>query len=259
MSVGTHDFIVNDISDDGLLDHIPSGTSHTFGLNLGVLAKHATPGGIHILAKAEAFLDRDKDKLDPDHYPVWFDFLVDVDGVVKNIDTHNRLQWYVYMDNKQNTLSCIEREVRQHLGMGWVYYDSDFFIAFNGYIGFYYIEIDDDTPVARGYNRMELDDGEASNSFEIEGKYRLNTQWSLYAKAREYRANTGFESLETNYEFLIDYKAKKDELLAEGVSLHLKIKYTKYNFERFNLHNVDMLPWDNDMLVQAYATIPWEL
>jgi len=256
MSAGAHDFVVQNIQDDGALGHIPSGDSHTLGLNLGIWAEHTTSSGINILAKAEAFLDRDKDELDPDHYPVWFDFLVDVDGIMSQINQHNYIAWYIYMDNKQNTVSCVEREVRQQLGLGWVYKKESFDIALNAYAGFYYIEIDDDTPVARGYNRQELDDGEAANTLEIEGNYRFSSDFDIYGRMRHYAANTGFEELEENYELQLNYHPTQSSFLYDGVALHLKVKYIQYNFDRFNIHSVDMLPWDNDMLIQAYATIP---
>lgn len=101
--VGVHDFVVTDIKNDSPNDGIEAGTSHTLGLNIGIIARHTTPSNIHFLAKAEAFLDRDRDHLDPDHIPVWFAFLLDVDGEVYKLDQNNRFKWYVLMDNKQNT------------------------------------------------------------------------------------------------------------------------------------------------------------
>jgi len=258
VSAGFHDFVVQDIKDDGGLHGIPSGDSHTFGVNVGIWAQHTTPSKINILAKAEMFLDRDKDDLDPDHYPIWFDFLVDVDGPLYSINEKNTLAWYVYMDNRQNTVSCVEREIRQQIGFGYVHKQNSFDIALNAYAGFYYIEIDDDTPVARDYTRQELDDGEASTAFEVEGHYYFNNTLDIYARVRNYFANTGFEELETNYEFQCSYHPKKSSFLRDDATLHVKIKYNQYNFDRFNVHTLDMLPWDNDMLIQAYVSIPYQ-
>ena len=260
MSAGLHDFVVQDIQDDGGLGGIPSGDSHTFGINFGIWAEHTTPSSIHILAKAEMFLDRDKDKLDPDHYPIWFDFLVDVDGDAYRFNDIHSLKWYIYMDNKQNTVSCIEREVRQQIGLGYRYEKEGVFaLALNAYAGFYYIEIDDDTPSMRGYDRQELDDGEAANTLEVEGRYALTKALEVYARARRYSANAGFEELENNYELQLHYRPQKSSFLAEGTALHVKLKYTKYNFDRFHRHELTVLPWDNDTLLQAYMTIPLDL
>ncbi len=254
-SVGVHDFIVSDIKTDGVPAHIKDGTSHTLGLNVGFWVKHTTPSHINILAKAEAFLDNDKDELDKDHLPIWFDFLLDIDGPVHTVDEHNAFKWYIYLDNKQNTVSCIEREVRQHVGIGYTYTNKGFSTSINGYLGFYYIEIDDDTPSDRGYTRSQTDDGEASNVFEIEAKYIFNDHWWIYANFKHFAANTGAEVLEDNANLHIVYE--KAGFLTEGTSLNLKVKYVKYNLERFQEeHTLSILPWDNETLLQAYVTIP---
>jgi hypothetical protein len=258
LSVGVHDFVVSDIKNDVATDGINAGTSHTLGLNTAIYLTHKMENGISILAKAEAFLDHDTDHLDPDHIPVWFDFLIDIDGPIYSINENDSLKWYVLMDNRQNTVSCIEREVRQHIGIGYEHIMGNLILDFNAYAGFYYIEFDDDTPVARGYNRQPTDDGEASNVLEIKGKYDFNQNWSLYAKAKRYAANTGMEKLEDNLEALLTYKGK--EFLSEGASLNLKVKYAKYNLDRFFVPatGVAIVPFDNDTLIQAYITLPIE-
>jgi len=257
VDVGLHDFIVSDIKNDTPLDGISGGTSHTLGVNAALWVQHTTEKNINIFAKAEGFLDKDNDHLDPDHIPVWFDFVIDIDGEIERINENNLIKWYVYMDNKQNTVSCIEREIRQHIGVGWEYQRKALTLALNAYAGFYYIEIDDDTPGKRGYTRLELDDGEASNVFEFEFDYKFNKSWSFAGSLKRYSANAGFEELETNYDFLLTYDTS--DAFLEGTTLNLKVKYTKYNFDRFNTHPLDVLPWDNDTLVQGYISIPFKL
>ena len=256
VSVGAHDFVVSDITNDVANDGISKKTSHTLGINSAIYVTHKMENGISILAKAEAFLDHDTDHLDPDHIPVWFDFLIDVDGSIYTIDENNSFKWYILLDNKQNTVSCVEREVRQHIGVGYEHIVKNLTLDFNAYAGFYYIEIDDDTPVARGYNRQSTDDGEASNVLELEGKYDFNQNWSFYTKIKRYAANTGMEKLEDNVEALLTYKGK--EFLSEGATFNLKVKYVKYDLERFFVPSVGVpiLPFDNDTLIQAYVTFP---
>ena len=257
-SVGTHDFIVSDIKDDTPNDGIDSGTSHTLGLNAAIYVKHTTKSGINLVAKAEAFLDNDKDHLDPDHIPVWFDFLVDIDGVIHRLNDNNLFKWYLLMDNKQNTVSCIEREVRQHLGVGYEYINGGLTLDVNAYSGFYYIEIDDDTPVARGYTRQQMDDGEASNMLQFTVAYQFDKHWLASFDARTYNANAGMENLENNFEF--DLKYSGAYILTEGSTLNLKIKHVKYDLDRFYVSSTGLpiLPFDNDTLVQAYVTLPIE-
>ena len=160
------------------------------------------------------------------------------------------------MDNRQNTVSCVEREIRQHIGIGWQYTRSSFRFAVGAYAGFYYIEIDDDTPVARGYNRFELDDGEASNAFAIEASYIFSKKVTLHADMKHFAANAGMETLEDNYNLLLTFRTF-DSFLTDNATLNFKIKHTKYNFDRFNTnHQYTILPWNNDTLIQAYIELP---
>jgi hypothetical protein len=255
-SVGVHDFMVSDIKNDVPADGISSGTSHTLGVNAAIYIKHETQNHIKFLAKAEAFLDHDKDHLDPDHIPVWFDFLLDIQGEMYTINENSLLKWYVLMDNRQNTVSCIEREIRQHIGVGYEYTKSGLTLDFNLYAGFYYIEIDDDTPGERKYSRQDTDDGEASNIIELKAQYNFNQDWSLYGGFKRYAANTGREHLEDNVELLLTYK--NADFLTEGSTLNFKIKHVQYDFDRFYRSDigVPILPFDNDTLIQAYVTLP---
>ena len=256
MSVGVHDFVVSDIVNDTPKDDISSGTSHTLGLNIGVIAKHKTPSDINILAKAEAFWDNDKDHLDPDHIPVWFALLFDIDGDLYKINDNHLFRWYEIFDTKQNTVSCIERQVREHIGVGYEYSKDKLKFDLNAYLGFYYIEFDDDTPIARGYTRQDTDDGESSNVFEIKLAYNFTKNFSLSGYAKHYSANTGMENLETDYELLAVYK--NAPFLAENSRLNLEIKHAKYDIDRFfrNPPGIPIVPFDNDTLIQASVTIP---
>jgi hypothetical protein len=255
-SVGVHDFVVSDIVDDVPQDGISSGTSHTLGANIALYVKHTTHENINMLAKAEVFFDYDKDNLDPDHIPIWFSFLIDIDGDIYKINENHKFKWYILADNRQNTVSCVEREVRQHIGVGYTYKNGGLDLNLNAYSGFYYIEIDDDTPVARGYERQQMDDGEASNVFQFEGSYSFNSSWNIYFNAKRYSANTGMERLEDNYELHLQYKGAYK--LADGSTLNLKIKNVQYDLDRFTDESIGVaiLPFDNDTLIQAYVTVP---
>jgi len=256
MTTGAQDFVVPNIVDDTPLDGISAGDSHTFGVNVGVYLNHTNKLGINVLAKAEALVDYDKDELDPDHIPVWFKFLVDFDGPIIALNDHNTLKWYVLMDNKQNTVSCIEREIRSHYGVGYDFAMGGFTFDINAFLGFYYIELDDDTPVNRGYTRQQTDDGEASNLMQIEMSYNLQESLLFYATLKHYSANSGFEKLETDYNALVSYKS---DWLENGSSLNLSVEYSDYDFSRFYLPSVGLpiVPFDNDMLIQAYLKIPF--
>ena len=255
-SLGTHDFVVSNIKNDVPLDGIEAGDSHTLGVNSALYVSHTTATGIHFDAKAEAFLDYDKDELDPDHIPIWFDFTFNVDGEMLKLNDTNSLKWLIKMDNRQNTVSCVEREVRQHLGVGYQYQTDNFTFNADILAGFYYIEFDDDTPVNRGYGREDTDDGEASHVYIIDSTYRFNKSWNIFGEYRHYAANMGAATLEDNVNVLVSYMGS--DVFGEGTGFHLKAKYVKYDISRFYKESIghDIVPFDNDTLIQAYVTIP---
>ena len=254
-TAGLHDFIVADIQDDVAKDGIQAGTSHTFGANVALYASHTTNADIHLFAKAEIFWDNDKEHLDPDHIPFWFDSLFQADGPVYAFDEHHSFRWQILADNKQNTVGCIERQVRQHIGMAYAYRKGNFTLDTALYAGFYYIEYDDDTPIARGYERMQLDDGEGSNILSFDASYRWK-QVRVSGYFRRYGANAGGEWLESEAQLLLSCKA--DDWLTPGATINLKLRSSLYDIERFYIPDigVPVLPFDNSTLVQTYITLP---
>jgi len=259
VTTGVQNFVVLDVVNDYYADGLNAGDSYTPGVSIGMYLKHTNEYGINFLARGEAFVDYDTDHLDPDHIPVWFKFVVGVNGPMITLNANHSFRWYVVMDNKQNTVSCIEREVRQNYGVGYDLKVGGFSLDLNAYLGFYYIELDDDTPVNRGYTRAQTDDGEASHLLEAVLSYRLNKNWSIRGSYKNYRANAGSEKLETDYAALMSYES---DWWGEGSSLNLNIEYNDYDFSRFSIDNSDTLgrpivPFENDMLIQAYLTIPF--
>lgn len=253
---GVHDFIVPNIKNDTPHDGIYAGTSHTLGLNTGLSVEHHI-SKVNIFAKIDVFLDHDKDKLDPDHIPVWFDSLVDIDGLMYQLNSQNSLQWFLLMDNKQNTVSSVERQVRQHVGIGYNYRNGGFSFEGNLYAGFYFLELDDDTPVNRGYVRgRKLDMGEASHMFDIQFNYDMTPKLYMGAQAKMYRANTGSDELENDLEFKMRYKTSA--ILVDGATMNLHIRYCKYNLDNFYDPDVGRapLPFESEILVRAYVGIP---
>ena len=256
ISAGMHDFVVQNIVNDHPKDGISSGDSHTLGLNVGMYFNHTNDYDVNFSAKGEAFLDYDKDDLDPDHIPVWFKFVLGANGPMITFNDNHSFKWYVVMDNKQNTVSCIEREIRQNYGVGYDLKAGGFTLDLNMYLGFYYIEIDDDTPVNRGYSREQTDDGEASHMFELAMSYEFNKHWYVEGSYKNYSTNAGSQRLETDYIALLSYKS---DWWGKGTSLNLNVEYNDYDFSRFTDASVGVpiLPFDNDLLVQAYVTIPF--
>ena len=253
LSFGVHDLMVQDIKDDGALGHIKPGTSHTFGINTALVIEHTTKSDIELLAKAEFLLDRNKDHLDDHHIPLWFKYLIEANGDVSQLAENHKTHWLFFMDGKQNTANSIERSVRQYAGFGWQYGNEKFEFSTNAYLGFYFIELDDDTPVMRGYDRDELDDGESSAMFELAATYYLNSSVAFSLNARHFASTTGLTALENNIDLSVDYH----NAFEQNIDLNFKINYVKYDFDRFNTREVNVLPWDNDTLIQLTLIKPF--
>lgn len=256
MSTGIQDFVVQNIVDDNANDGISAGDSHTAGVSIGMYLNHTNQYGVNFALKGETFIDHDTDHLDPDHIPVWFKFSLGANGPIIKINDNNSFKWHIFMDNMQNTVSCVERRIRQNYGVGYNFNGAGFTLDAKLYAGFYYIELDDDTPVNRGYTRQETDDGEAANMFEVVMSYKLSEKWFMEGSFKNYQSNAGFEKLETDYSALVTYQ---NDWFGEGSSLNLSAEYNKYDLSRFYRPSVGVaiVPFDNDMLVQAYVTIPF--
>jgi hypothetical protein len=259
MSTGVQDFVVQDIVNDDPNDGISAGDSHTLGVSIGMYLNHTNKYGVDFFARGEAFVDYDTDHLDPDHIPIWFKFAVGANGSMIKLNENSSFKWYVVLDNKQNTVSCIEREIHQYYGLGYELQSGGFTLDLNAYLGFYYIELDDDTPVNRGYTRAQTDDGEASHLLEATISYEFNKSWFIKGTFKNYRANAKSQKLESDYIALLSYKS---DWWGQGSSLNLNVEYNNYDFSRFTLYNADTLgrpivPFDNDMLIQAYIKIPF--
>lgn len=89
----------------------------------------------------------------------------------------------------------------------------------NAYLGFYFIEIDDDTPVNSDYKKGELDDGESANLFELTSKYQYSDNVSMSLKGRYFSSNTGLPPSEQNIDFSLTY----DKFLDKDMALNFKI------------------------------------
>ncbi len=257
MTTGMQDFVVQNIVNDNSNDGIEVGDSHIPGVSIGMYLNHTNDYGINFLAKGEVFVDYDTDHLDPDHIPIWFKFGVGANGPMILLNEHHSFKWYVVMDNKQNTVSCIERQIKQNYGVGYDLKIGGFTLDLNAYVGFYYIELDDDTPANRGYTRKQIDDGEESRMLEVQMSYDFSKHWYIGATLKDYSTTAGSERLETDYIATMSYKS---DWWGKGTSLNLNVEYNDYDLSRFtdSSTGVPILPFDEDILVQAYVTIPFQ-
>ncbi len=209
LSYGFHDMFVSNITRSSLHG---GGTSHTLGVNTSIFVEHRTDSDIVIGGSEEVYFDRDQDHLDPDHIPIWFKFNVYADGpLIRMTDSFN-FMWHLNFQNKQNTTSGIEREIKNMYGLGLDYSPSSFHLALNAYAGFFYLEIDDDAPIqysktqAKQYERSDLGLGTSSLSFKLESSWNMTENFTILGHVQNW-SSTGVGSgwLENEYVAEINY------------------------------------------------------
>ena len=255
LTFGAHDMFVSNID----TPEFDGGTSHTLGANLGVFATHTTARDIKINGTLDFYLDHDKDHLDPDHIPVWYKFQFDIDGPIYQISEGLSLRWLLEMKNKINTVSSIEREVKQFLGADVEYESSSVYIALKAYSGFFYLEIDDDAPEPYGYERKDLGNGTSAISLMLDTRFKITEALLVKASLQNW-SSTGVGSSWLENELVVDVSYSTEQWI-KGSRVHLNIDAIKYNLDPYYRADlgVPVLPWDNDTLIRAYMSIPWKI
>ena len=259
-SYGMHDMFVTDITPSTLYD---GSTSHTLGADASFFLEHKTDTDVHVGGVAEIYLDRDKDHLDPDHIPIWFKFNAYAYGPLLRMTKSLSFQWHVDLRNKQNTVSGIEREIKNMYGIGFDYKPDSFHMALNAYGGFFYLEIDDDAPIefsqtqATPYKRNDLGLGTSAISVMLDMSWNMTENFTILGYAQNW-SSTGVGSDWLENEYMLEMNYATDSWVKNS-KLHLRATHTLYNIDVFYRPEVGVpvLPWDNDTLVRAYMSIAW--
>ena len=256
ISYGLHDMFVTNITPSSLHS---GGTSHTLGLNVGFFVERTTDSDIHIGGGVDVYLDHDKDHLDPDHIPIWFKFKVFSYGPIYTMTDSLSFQWLVDLRNRQNTASGVEREIKNMYGIGFDYSPNSFHLALNTYGGFFYLEIDDDAPSQyANYDRDALGLGTTAVSFMLDTRWDMTENFTILGYAQNW-SSVGIGKGWLENEFVAEINYATDGWIDKS-KLHLRATHTQYNIDKFYKEDIGIpiLPWDNETLVRAYMTIPWE-
>ncbi|MEC4727485.1 hypothetical protein HWQ46_18225 [Shewanella sp. D64] len=247
IAFGGHDFIVEQES------------SHTFGVDVNFSFAHLTESNILLTGYIDVLVDHDKDKLDPDHIPIWFMSNYMAKGELFTLSLNSTLMWEVELDGKRNTVSSVEKQVKLFPAISYEYSTEAFFVAVKGAAGYYFLEIDDDVPRLRGYDREDFQNKTGAYSFAANTRVALGEVIDLSLSAQHW--NDGDEWLENQYGITLIYDSHswvKDSYLI------LSVEYTEYNLEPYAKMSVDdpgylaILPWNNDTLVRLYIDMPWD-
>ncbi len=245
ISYGLHDLMVEQAG------------SHTLGGNIGVFFIHQTEADILFTGNVEVFVDNDKDKLDPDHIPVWFKSYFLLTKQLHVLSKQSALNWFVELDEKRNTVSGVEQQVRIFPGLDLQYKANNFDIKTKLAGGYYFLEIDDDAPSENGYSRDYLQ----NKTFALlaGATININAAQDLTLGATVQQWHDGDQWLENQFKGNVTYHTNK---WIDKSTITLSVEHTKYNltpFDNMSAENPSYQPvlnWDNDTLFRLYMTIP---
>jgi len=231
--LGLHDFNVPDVD------------SHTYGVFVGASVDKQTKSGRHFVASADVFADRDKDDLDPDHIPIRWDVHAGTDGEFWQ-GSHTHLGWTANFDTRMNTVSSVEREMTALPAIVGRYEGNFLRTSLKTGAGWFFLEIDDDVPKTRGYERGEFRNSTFAYTVAADVSIRLGDCCKIAGMAQEWWDSD--VSLQTQYQAALHFDAghwRKDS------ELMLSVDHYEYNLDPYqNPGALPILPWNDDFLVR---------
>jgi hypothetical protein len=233
--VGLHDYVVQDVD------------SHTYGVFGGLSFDRQTQRGRHLFGSVDLFADRDKDDLDPDHIPIRWDVHLGSDGKIWK-GARMYVGWKVNVDTRMNTVSSVEREITALPAVVGKYEGDRVQASLKTGAGWFFLEIDDDVPKTRGYDRSDFRNSTLGYNVAADVMIRLGGCCKVDGQAQEWWDDDGW--LQTQY----------------GASIHVDVSGWKKNSElvlsadayEYNLDvyqrpgEPTILPWDNDLLIRLF-------
>lgn len=229
---------------------VPDVDSHTFGVNVSAAMERTLRSGTHLSMDGDMFLDFDQDHLDPDHIPVWWQLHFGLAGPIMESATPGawHLSWVADANTRVNTVSSVEREIRAVAGLA---YGANLGpLSLEGRLGggYFFLEIDDDVPVPRGYARDDLRNTTWVFSPALEAKWTVSPHFKLLGRAQEW--HDGDTWLETKYLAALDWDLSEK---IPGAALEFSVEFTRYNIAVYHPAGsppgyLPVLPWDDDRL-----------
>ena len=243
-SLGIHDFIVED--------------SHTPGVNASLLIEHRTQTDILLTAAIDIYFDIDTDKLDPDHIPVWFKSDYAASGELYRVNPEFSLGWQLDLQGKRNTVSSVEKQVKLFPELTANFGGQQLQAQLKAGAGYYYLEIDDDVPKTRGYDRSDF--GNSEFAYTLMGQLGIDATAELHMQVAAQTWQDDDQWLERQYRFEMSYQT---DFWYPSSQLVLSAEHTQYNLDHYakvDVNSADylpILPWDSDTLVRLSLVIPW--
>jgi hypothetical protein len=239
-SAGVHDYTV------------PQADSDTFGVDARVSMDEHTDSGWHYFGYADLFVDWDQDHLDPDHIPIWWQVHVGTDGSF--LESGNaRLGWTANFDTSMNTVSSIERRMTALPALIGSYDGSRFEAALKVGAGGFFLEIDDDVPKTRGYDRSDFRNSTFAWSTQADATVHLGDTWSVSGMALGWWDSD--QTLLTEYKATLSHDTNQ---WRKGSALVISADYNEYNLDMYQRSGLPpILPWDHDLLFRVMLDKVW--
>lgn len=244
-AVGVHDFVVPDVD------------SHTYGINGRLSGEQRFDGGRRVFAAFDLFIDRDKDHLDSDHIPAWWQLHVGSDGDFARAG-HMRLGWTADFNTRINTASSIERQITALPALVGGYDGTYFQAALEAGAGWFMLEIDDDAPREQGYGRDGLRNRTFAYALTAKARLKLGDSWALSGFARHWQ--DGGEPLENQYR--VELRGDVSPWISTGwmkrPELVLSADVYRYNLNVYNRPGMlPVLRWDDDLTFRVLFETRW--
>ncbi|MGH8494332.1 MAG: hypothetical protein ACRERR_14695 [Moraxellaceae bacterium] len=244
-SVGVHDFNVPDVS------------SHTYGLNGSIAGDQRSDNGQHFFGSFDIFWDNDKDHLDADHVPVWWQLHLGSDGDFWH-DSEMHAGWTADLNTRMNTVSSVERQITALPALVAGYDSNVFQASLQAGPGWFFLEIDDDAPKEQGYTRAGLRDSTFATAVTAKAALRLGESWAISGMARHWQ-DSG-QTLESQYQVVLrgDLSALMTGFALKQTALVLSADFYEYNLDIYKQPGLPpILLWNNDVMIRAALESKW--
>lgn len=236
---------------------VPDVDSNTWGVSAAFSAEKTLPSEIHWLVSGITYVDHDKDHLDPDHIPVWWQFHAGIDGPLTHGSGPWGLAWVADADTKANTVSAVEREIKAMPGLALRWKGAHTTAELKAAAGYFFLEIDDDVPKERGYGRDDFRHNAFAGSLACDGSCDLGASWQLLGHAQTWFDGDGW--LENR--FSAELRCNVGHWHRDSY-LSLSVEVNQYNLDPYSPSAatgpyLPILPWNDDRLTKLSFNTRW--
>ena len=233
-ALGVHDMVVGDVG------------SGTWGVGGHAEVDDMTPASRHRYASFDVYLDHDQDHLDPDHIPVWWETNLGIEDELWKGTRKMFVGWGVELDTRMNTVSSIERQVHLLPALEAGFAGDSARASVTTGIGYNFLEIDDDAPRLRGYDRTNLRQTTSAGAVAVDATVPIGDSWEAFAHGEEWRDSDDW--IQTQYR--AGFRVATDAL-GKGSEVAFSVESNEYNLDRYSTPGLpSVLGWDDDLMLK---------